>query len=201
MADAMREFAQEQMERSVAALSSMRADKEILGTLMREAREVANRLSKGGKLMIAGNGGSAADAQHMAAEFVSRLTKDRPAMHALALTTDSSILTAVGNDYGYDKVFQRQIEAVGRPEDVFLAISTSGNSPSILLALRQCRAMGIRSIGLTGQEGGAMKDLCDAVVRVPSRITQHIQECHLVLEHTLCGLVERACFGLEYFAS
>lgn len=149
--------------------------------------------------MIAGNGGSAADAQHLAAEFVSRLTIDRPALHAVALTTDTSVLTAIGNDYGFDRVFTRQIEAIGRPEDVFLAISTSGNSPNILCALQQCRNMGIHAVGFTGGTGGRMKDLCDALIVVPSRITQNIQEAHLMLEHILCGLVERFYFGSDRF--
>ena len=144
--------------------------------------------------MVAGNGGSAADAQHVVAEFVSRLVDDRPAMRAVALTTDTSILTAVGNDYGFERLFARQIEALGQPGDVFLAISTSGNSPNILRALEQCRAMGIVTIGLTGNTGGKMPPLCDYCLRMPSEVTMYIQQAHLALEHIFSLLVERRYF-------
>jgi D-sedoheptulose 7-phosphate isomerase len=149
--------------------------------------------------MIAGNGGSAADAQHLAAEFVSRLTVDRPAMRALALTTDTSILTAIGNDYSYDNVFERQIEALGQQGDVFLGISTSGNSKNILKALELSRKMGITMIGFSGCQGGKMSPLCDYNVIVPSEITANIQESHLALEHIFCHLVELRYFGSELF--
>jgi D-sedoheptulose 7-phosphate isomerase len=145
---------------------------------------------------VAGNGGSAADAQHLAAEFVSRLAGDRPAMRAIALTTDSSILTAVGNDYGFERLFARQIEALGQPGDVFFAISTSGNSPNVLRALELCRALGIATMGLAGKSGGKMLPLCDHCLCVPSDVTMYIQQAHLALEHLFCMLVER-----EYFAA
>jgi D-sedoheptulose 7-phosphate isomerase len=154
---------------------------------------------EGRKLMIAGNGGSAADAQHLAAEFVSRLTIDRPAMRAMALTTDSSILTAVGNDYSYDNVFERQIEALGQKGDVFLAVSTSGNSKNILKALELSRKLGITTIGFGGRGGGQMPPLCDYIVIIPSEITANIQESHLALEHIFCHLVELAYFGADFF--
>jgi D-sedoheptulose 7-phosphate isomerase len=144
--------------------------------------------------MVAGNGGSAADAQHVVAEFVSRLVDDRPAMRAIALTTDTSILTAVGNDYGFERLFARQIEALGQPGDVFFAISTSGNSPNILRALEQCRAMGVITIGLTGSTGGKMPPLCDYCLRMPSGVTMYIQQAHLALEHIFTLLVERRYF-------
>jgi D-sedoheptulose 7-phosphate isomerase len=142
---------------------------------------------------------STADAQHLAAEFVVRLTADRPALRAVALTTDSSILTAVGNDYDYDHLFSRQVEALGVPGDVLLAISTSGNSPNILRALEQCRTMGIVTIGLTGKTGGKMAGskmppLCDYSLRMPSDVTMYIQQAHLALEHIFSLLVERRCF-------
>ena len=145
--------------------------------------------------MIAGNGGSAADAQHLAAEFVSRLVEDRPAMRAVALTTDSSALTAIGNDYGFERVFARQIEALGQAGDVFMGISTSGKSPNVIRALELCRATGITTIGLTGRTGGKMPPLCDYCIRIPSEVTMHIQEAHLALEHIFCMLVERAYFA------
>lgn len=192
-------FVRRQIQNSLETMKLILSDESIHDCLIAEAERISAALRAGGKLMIAGNGGSAADAQHLAAEFVSRLTIDRPALHAVALTTDTSILTAIGNDYGFDRVFMRQIEAIGRPEDVFLAISTSGNSPNILCALQQCRNMGIHAVGFTGGTGGRMKDLCDALIVVPSRITQNIQEAHLMLEHILCGLVERFYFGRDRF--
>jgi D-sedoheptulose 7-phosphate isomerase len=201
MEGAMIEFVRGQIQNSVDTLNRVREDEAIHRTLAAEAERIAAALRKGGKLMIAGNGGSAADAQHLAAEFVSRLTVDRPALCAVALTTDTSILTAIGNDYGFDRIFRRQIEAIGHSEDIFLGISTSGNSPNVLCAFQQCRSMGIRTLGFTGGSGGKMKDLCDALVAVPSRITQNIQEAHLMLEHILCGLVERYYFGVERFAA
>ena len=152
-------------------------------------------MRSGHKLLVAGNGGSAADAQHLVAEFVVRLSANRPALRAIALTTDSSILTATGNDFGFDHIFSRQIEALGQPGDVFLGISTSGNSPNILKALHQAREMDLITIGFSGNCGGQMRDLCDHNVIIPSDITMNIQECHLALEHIFCMLVE-----CHYFA-
>jgi D-sedoheptulose 7-phosphate isomerase len=148
----------------------------------------------GNKLLVAGNGGSAADAQHIAAEFVSRFNFDRPGLPALALTTDTSILTAIGNDYGYDQLFRRQLEANGQAGDVFMGISTSGNSPNILMALEAARLKGIKTFGLTGGSGGKMRDLCDHCLCVPSDDTPRIQEAHIVIGHTLCAMVELAMF-------
>lgn len=147
------------------------------------------------KLLIAGNGGSAADAQHFAGELVSRFYFDRPALAAIALTTDTSILTAIGNDYGYEDIFSRQIQALGVAGDVFIAISTSGNSPNILKALVQAKGQGLTTIGLTGRSGGKMKALCDICLCAPSDSTPRIQECHLVLEHALCACIEEELFG------
>jgi D-sedoheptulose 7-phosphate isomerase len=152
------------------------------------------RYEAGNKLLVAGNGGSAADAQHIAAEFVSRFNFDRPGLPALALTTDTSILTAVGNDYGYDQLFRRQVEANGVGGDVFLGISTSGNSPNILQALEAARLKGITTFGLTGKTGGKMRDLCDHCLCVPSEDTPRIQEVHILIGHTLCAMVELALF-------
>jgi D-sedoheptulose 7-phosphate isomerase len=164
------------------------------------AEATASALKAGHKLMVAGNGGSAADAQHLVAEFVSRLCEDRPAMRAVALTTDSSILTAIGNDYGYERVFERQLEALGQAGDVFMGISTSGNSPNILRALKFCRTAGIPTIGLSGRTGGKMPDLCDYCILIPSDVTMYIQQAHLALEHIFCMIVERSYFGPERFA-
>jgi D-sedoheptulose 7-phosphate isomerase len=165
-----------------------------------KAAEVTGKaLLTGRKLMVAGNGGSAADSQHLVAEFVSRFTVDRPAMRAIALTTDTSILTAIGNDYSYDNVFERQIEALGQAGDVFLGISTSGSSKNVLKALHLSRKLGITTIGFSGRDGGKMPPLCDYNVIVPSEITANIQESHLALEHIFCHLVEIAYFGAEFF--
>lgn len=152
---------------------------------------------EGKKTLIAGNGGSAADAQHIAAEFVSRFYYDRPALPSIALTTDTSIITAIGNDYGYEKLFQRQIEAMGQPGDVFLAISTSGNSKNILLGLEAAKKRGIVTIGMTGLGGGKMAAMCDYVLRAPSDSTPRVQECHILMGHIICGAVESTLFKRE----
>ena len=152
-------------------------------------------LQAGGKMLLAGNGGSAADAQHIAGELVSRFAFDRPGLPAVALTTDTSILTAIGNDYGYAELFARQIQALGRPGDVLLAYSTSGNSPNIIRALEAASSAGVKSVGLTGNRKGKMVDLCDLCLEVPSHDTPKIQEGHLVIGHILCGLIEDAIFG------
>jgi D-sedoheptulose 7-phosphate isomerase len=147
-------------------------------------------LRAGGKLLLFGNGGSAADCQHIAAEFVIRYKDDRPAIAAIALTTDSSTLTACGNDLGFDALFARQVEALGRPGDVVLGISTSGRSPNVLAGLRQARSMGLRTTGLAGGTGGAMATVCDALLVVPSTVTARIQEMHIFLGHMLCKSLE-----------
>jgi D-sedoheptulose 7-phosphate isomerase len=149
----------------------------------------------GGKILLAGNGGSAAQAQHIAAEFVSRFAFDRPAMSAVALTTDTSILTAIGNDYGYEKLFSRQVRALGRPRDVFIGYSTSGKSPNVLQAFEAARELGLVCVGFTGNRGGPMRTLCHHLLEVPSADTARVQEGHLVLGHILCGLAEREMFG------
>ena len=185
----------EQLAEGMIVLDAVARDNALHEILAQAANTAASALKDGRKLMIAGNGGSAADAQHLAAEFVSRLVEDRPAMRAVALTTDSSALTAIGNDYGFERVFARQIEALGQAGDVFMGISTSGKSPNVIRALELCRATGITTIGLTGRTGGKMPPLCDYCIRIPSEVTMHIQEAHLALEHIFCMLVERAYFG------
>jgi D-sedoheptulose 7-phosphate isomerase len=148
----------------------------------------------GSKILLAGNGGSAADAQHIAAEFVSRFAYDRPGLPAFALTVDTSALTAIGNDYGFESVFARQVEAVGVAGDVLVGISTSGTSPNVLRALERGREKGLRTIGLTGSRGDSMPRLCDVLLRVPSTETPRIQEGHIALGHIVSGLVEAWCF-------
>jgi D-sedoheptulose 7-phosphate isomerase len=168
---------------------------EVLAIFSDAVEAVVSRYKQGGRLYIAGNGGSAADAQHLAAEFVSKLARDRAPLPAEALTVDTSILTAIGNDYGYDLVFSRQLEGKLTVNDMFLGITTSGKSPNILKALEQCRALGIPSIVFCGHDGGQAKVLADFAVVVPGLATSTIQELHIVLAHTLCECVEVAMFG------
>ena len=188
---------------------------EMVRSYLRQSAEVQNRTSvecadailaaaslmvetfrSGGKLLLCGNGGSAADCQHLATEFVSCLTKDfvRPGLPAIALTTDTSFLTAYANDYDFEGVFERQVQALGQPGDLLVGISTSGNSTNIIRAVQAARQAQIRTVALTGQ-GGQLGPLADVSIAVPSDATQHIQETHLAIEHTLCHLVERNLFG------
>src|SRR5437868_295442 len=194
----MKQLLKSQLQKSISTLTAAMNDDALADAVVRAAQVTSDAMTHGNKLMVAGNGGSAADSQHLVAEFVSRLTIDRPALPAVALTTDTSILTAIGNDYLYDNVFERQIEAIGRPGDVFLGISTSGNAKNVLKALRFCARIGITTVGYIGNQGGAMKALCDIAVIVPSNTTMHIQECQLALEHILCMMVERFYFGPEF---
>jgi D-sedoheptulose 7-phosphate isomerase len=200
MESSIKNLIRAQLEDGLTVLHAVAEDSSLHATLAEAAEATVSALKAGRKLMVAGNGGSAADAQHLVAEFVSRLCEDRPAMRAVALTTDTSILTAISNDYGYQRVFARQLEALGQAGDVFLGISTSGNSPNVLLALEFCREKGIATIGLTGRSGGMMPALCDYCLRMPSDVTMHIQEAHLALEHIFCMIVERSYFGAERFA-
>ncbi len=149
----------------------------------------------GGKLLLCGNGGSAADAQHLAAEFVNRFLLDRRPLPALALTTDTSILTSVGNDFSYDDIFSKQVQALGKKEDILLGISTSGNSANIIHAVDEAKKMGIKTVILTGGTGGKLRDQADLVLVVPGAKTPHIQEAHLWIEHMLCWLVDERMFG------
>jgi D-sedoheptulose 7-phosphate isomerase len=158
---------------------------------------IERSVRQGGKLLLFGNGGSAADAQHLAAELIIRYSADRPAIAALALTTDSSALTACGNDLGFEALFERQIEGLGRKGDVAVGISTSGNSPNVLRGLRRARSMGMQTIGLTGGTGGKMGELCDALIVVPSPVTARIQEMHIMIGHILCKALERSLGFVE----
>ena len=164
--------------------------------ILEAARIVGTAFENGNKLMLCGNGGSAADCQHIAAEFVNVLDKavERPPLAAVALTTDTSFLTAAANDFGFDSVFERQVEGLGRSGDVLLAITTSGRSPNVLRAARRARALDIAVIGLTGSDGGELAEVSDRCIMVPAVSTQHIQETHIVIGHVLCDLVEQALF-------
>ena len=195
MADLSRDYALAQLGEAQRIAAAMAADAELLAAIEAAAAACVDCLKAGGRILLAGNGGSAADAQHIAGELVSRFAFDRPGLPALALTTDSSILTAIGNDYGYERLFARQMDAHARAGDVFIGYSTSGRSPNVLRAFEAARALGVVCIGLTGNRGGPMRDLCDHLFEVPSADTPKIQEGHLILGHILCGLIEQALFG------
>lgn len=180
---------------SIAAKKQFLDDEAQLDIFSKAVDTVVKRYRDGGRIYIAGNGGSAADAQHLAAEFVSKLARDRAPLPAEALTVDSSILTAIGNDYGYEQVFSRQIAGKVTGKDIFLGITTSGKSPNILRALEQCRAMGVPSIVFCGRDGGPARSMADYCVIAAGTATSTIQELHIVLAHTLCECVERAIFG------
>lgn len=152
---------------------------------------IVDAYKKNKKVLVAGNGGSAADAQHFAAELVSKFLKDRPALNAIALTTNTSVLTAVGNDYSHEHVFARQVQAYGIEGDVYLAISTSGNSKNIVKSIEEAKRLGLKVIGLTGMSSCEMDSLCDLVIKVPSVKTPIVQESHLMIEHLICALVEK----------
>jgi len=170
------------------------ANKELIDSISLSANAIIDAFKVGNKLLLAGNGGSAADAQHLAGEFVSRFLFDRDPLPAIALTTDTSILTAVGNDYGYDQVFARQVRALGRQGDVLIAISTSGKSPSILQAIEAAKKMNIKVIGFTGSNQSNMSNLCDILIQAPDSRTPFIQQIHITVGHIICSLVERAMF-------
>ncbi len=194
----MTDLVRKQLQQSLDTLTRVLHDEQIHTAVVEAARLTAEAMKSGRKLMVCGNGGSAADAQHLVAEFVSRLTVDRPALRAIALTTDTSILTAIGNDYSYDNVFKRQVEALANPGDVLLAISTSGNSKNCVKALKLAKTMGIHTVAYTGNNGGAMRELADLNVIVPSDTTMNIQESHLALEHIFCMVVECFIFGEDF---
>ena len=171
--------------------SAVRALAQCTDDVERVASICVSALRAGNKILICGNGGSAADAQHMAAELVGRFVSDRRALPAIALTTDTSALTAIANDYGYDDVFSRQVAGLAQQGDVILGISTSGNSGSILAACDAGRSAGCHVVGLTGRDGGSLIEHCDAAVIAPSEETAHIQECHIIVIHLLCALIEQ----------
>jgi D-sedoheptulose 7-phosphate isomerase len=183
-----------QLEEMRHALAAMRSDAALLTNLEAASRACIDCLQRGNRLLLAGNGGSAADAQHIAAELVGRFAFDRPGLPAIALTTDTSILTAISNDYGYEHVFARQVQALGSKGDVFVGYSTSGRSPNILRAFEEARRRELVCIGLTGSRGGPMRERCHHVLEVPANSTANVQVGHLILGHILCGLIESTIF-------
>ena len=170
------------------------ASDSLLAEVVRVSQQMTDTFKRGNRVIFAGNGGSAADAQHLAAEFVSRFEFDRPGLPSLSLSTDTSMLTAIGNDYGYEQLFRRQLEAQARPGDMFVGITTSGCSKNILAAFELCKQMGVASVALCGL-GGELASKADFVIRVPSSHTPRIQECHILLGHMLCAQVELVLFG------
>ena len=190
------EIADAHFRRSLDVLGRAADDAAFGAAMLAIAQAIEASLRAGGKVMLAGNGGSAADAQHIAGEFLSRLRFDRHPLPAIALTTDSSVLTAVGNDYGYEQVFERQLRGLGRKGDVFVAISTSGKSPNVVAALRAAREIGVVTVGFTGTAPGAvaMRPLCDLMLAAPSDDTPLIQQIHITAAHAICEIVERNLF-------
>jgi D-sedoheptulose 7-phosphate isomerase len=184
-----------ELAKTARVMNDLCENKSVIDTIEAVSQACVKALQTGNKILLAGNGGSAADAQHLAGEFVSKLAFDRPGLAAIALTVDTSVLTAIGNDYGYERVFSRQIEALARPGDVFIGISTSGRSPNIKAALTAARQKGVVCVGFTGAKGGDLPELCDFCLRIPSDETPKIQEGHIVSGHIICALVEREIFG------
>lgn len=195
MVDSLNDFVRQEIEQSILTKQRLLNDKALCDKIKQVAELCLDVYRQGNKVMLAGNGGSAADAQHIAAEFVNQLCYDRPALSSIALTTDSSIFTAIGNDRGYNKIFSRQIEANGKEGDIFIGISTSGNSANILEALKACKQHKIISVGWTGENGGKMKEECDYCLCVPSTETPRIQESHILIGHIICGIVEDTLFS------
>ena len=185
----------DQIRASISTKQAILSDKGLMRNIAAAAQMIVAAYEQGKKTLLAGNGGSAADAQHIAGEFVSKFYFDRPGIASIALTTDTSIITAIGNDYGYDKLFSRQIQAQGSAGDVFIGISTSGNSANLVEALRMCGQKGIKTIGLTGFTGGEMDSMCDLCIKVPSGETPRIQESHILIGHIICCIVEEKLFG------
>ena len=185
----------DQIRASISTKQAILSDKGLMRNIAAAAQMIVDAYEQGKKTLLAGNGGSAADAQHIAGEFVSKFYFDRPGIASIALTTDTSIITAIGNDYGYDKLFSRQIQAQGSAGDVFIGISTSGNSANLVEALRMCGHKGIKTIGLTGVTGGEMDSMCDLCIKVPSGETPRIQESHILIGHIICCIVEEKLFG------
>ena len=194
MAISTEETIRRQLGETARNLDAMAADQELVSEVSRIASACVAALRNGCKVLFAGNGGSAADAQHLAGELVSRFAYDRPGLPAFALTTDTSVLTAIGNDYGYERVFARQVEAVGMAGDVFFGLSTSGRSPNVLNALDVARSKRLVTVGMTGRGGGHMPGRCDHLLRIPSDVTPRIQEGHIAIGHAICQLIEEALF-------
>ncbi len=191
----MKEYIKNQILASYETKKKILENSALIDIIEDVATKCVNVYKKGHKTILAGNGGSAADAQHIAAELVGRYGFDRPSLPSLALTTDTSNLTAIGNDYGYDKVFSRQLEGMGQEGDLFIGISTSGNSANIITAFESAKAKGITTVALTGRDGGKMAQMADVAIIIPSNDTPRIQESHILIGHILCDIIEKEIFA------
>jgi D-sedoheptulose 7-phosphate isomerase len=181
-----------QLQASCLVKQKLLEDDASLSLINDAASHCINALQKGRKILLAGNGGSAADAQHIAAELVGRFETERAGLPALALAANSSTMTSIANDYNYDSVYRRQVQALAQPGDVFIGISTSGTSANVVAAIEQCKEQGVLTIGLTGESGGDMLELCDLCLRAPSKNTARIQETHITIGHIICALIDKA---------
>jgi len=189
------EFIADSISQSIEVKRRILADKAFMALISRVAEAAVKALRAGRKILLAGNGGSAADAQHIAGELINRFRFDRPALPAVALSTDTSVLTCIANDSSFENVFARQVEALGAAGDMFIGISTSGKSPNVLNALKTCRKRRIVTVGLTGQNSAMMEKLCDYCLAVPCADTPRIQEAHIMIAHVLCDIIEKSLFG------
>ena len=187
-------FVENYIKNSILTKEKMLADKAILNSIKESALAIVDACMHDKKVLTAGNGGSTADAQHIAGELVGRFQKERRALDAIALTNDMFVMTAVGNDFGFDRIFARQIQAHGKKGDIFIGISTSGNSENIISALMEAKKQGLTTIGLTGKNNCKMDELCDFIIKVPSDETPIIQECHVMIGHILCSIIEHKLF-------
>lgn len=194
----MQHFIQDEIQKLTDLLMQIQQDASLLKAVESMSSCCAQALKQGKKLLFAGNGGSAADSQHLAAELVSRLHYNRPGLAAIALTTDTSALTAIGNDYAFEKIFSRQVEALGQPGDILIGISTSGKSPNILRALEAARAKDMTTIGFSGLTSPLMAECCDYMLNIPAIETQKIQECHIMFGHIICAIIENTLFGATH---
>lgn len=186
----MIDFIKSKLQTSIDLKTSLLSNEAILKAVESTVNDIVSCYQQGGKVLWCGNGGSAADAQHLAAELSGRFYYDRPPLNSEALHVNTSYITAVANDYSYDVIYSRLIKAMGRTGDVLIGLSTSGNSTNVIKALEEARALGMVTVGMTGETGGKMKDLCDYLINIPSKDTPRIQECHMLLGHTICELVE-----------
>jgi len=191
----MIEYIKNQIQASIDTKQNILKDEALMQTIAQVGSECVDLYKNGKKTLLAGNGGSAADAQHIAAELVGRYGFDRPSIPSIALTTDTSNLTAIGNDYGYDKVFSRQMEGMGSEGDLFIGISTSGNSVNIVNAINAAKEKGVKTVALVGRDGGEMAKIADYAIIVPSNDTPRIQESHILIGHMICDIIEKELFG------
>jgi D-sedoheptulose 7-phosphate isomerase len=188
------DFVRKQIEESIKVKKLILDNDKFLKSVIETAEVCSEALKNGNKILLIGNGGSAADAQHIAGELVNRFSFERPGLSAIALTTDTSVITSISNDYGFENLFSRQIQALGRKGDVLISLSTSGTSANILKGIEEANKTGIKTIGLTGKSGGKMADLCDICLMIPSEDTPRIQEAHILVGHILCSVIENSLF-------